>query len=91
MPEDLIAQFNFAMFRILERAAALTPPLTFPGFRTMLVEQGGKRTADILLGRPRVSDGFTKLVLHSLETGQKDALQLAVEYLVLQNPWAGPS
>jgi hypothetical protein len=87
MPEDLMAQFNLAMFRILEKAAALVPPLGFPGFRTMLVQHGGKRTADILLDRAGVSDGFTRLVLHSLETGQKDALQLAVEYLVLQQPW----
>jgi hypothetical protein len=43
--------------------------------------------ADILLGRPGVSDGFTTLVLHNLETGHKDALQLSVEYLVLQQPW----
>lgn len=75
------------MFGILERASALRPPLTFPGFRSMLAEHGGKRTADILLGRTNVSDGFTKLVSHSLETGQKDSLRLAVEYLVLQHPW----
>ena len=75
------------MHRILERAAALKPPLTFPGFRSMLAEYGGKRTADLLLAQPKVSDGFTKLVLHSLETGNREALQLSVEHLVLEHPW----
>lgn len=87
MAEELIAGFDRAMHRILERAAALKPPLAFPGFRGMLAEHGGKRTADILLAQPQVSDGFTKLVLHSLETDSKDVLQLTVEHLVLEQPW----
>jgi hypothetical protein len=87
MAKDLVALFDRAMHRILERAAALKPPLTFPGFRSMLAEHGGKHTADVLLAQFQVSDGFTKLVLHSLETNSKDALQLTVEYLVLEEPW----
>jgi hypothetical protein len=87
MTDDLAAQFDRAMHRILERAAALKPPLTFPGFRGMLAEHGGKGTADVLLAQSQVSEGFTKLVLHSLETGSKDALQLTVESLVLEEPW----
>lgn len=87
MTEDLIVDFDRAMYGILDRAAALKPPLTFPGFRSLLAEHGGKRTAEILLAQPNVSNGFTKLVLHSLETGKPDALRLAVEYLILEQPW----
>jgi hypothetical protein len=85
---DLEKQFTVAMFGILERAKRLKPPLTFPAFLTMLNAHEGKGTADILLATKEPSDGFTKLFLHGVENGfGTQSLQLAMEYLVLQNPW----
>ena len=79
----LAKEFDKAMFGILESAKGLDPPLSFPGFLSMLSEHGGKETADRLLATKIPSDGFTKLYLH----GRGESLKLAVEYLVLQYPW----
>ena len=92
---DLGAQARKTLEEALERelkglsdkAAALRPPLRFPQFNAMLAEYGGFRTAQILLDKADTSGGFTKLWLHSIDSGNSDAMHLALEYVVLGGPW----
>jgi hypothetical protein len=84
---DLEKALERALDEVTERAAALSRTLRFPGFRGMLSANGGKRTAEILLDKADVSDGFTKLWLYSRDSGSNEALHLALEYIVLEGPW----
>lgn len=78
---QLESQFHEAMLGIYESAANLAPPYLATRFRGMVLELGGKETADVLLSTPDVSEGFTQLFMRG------NRLDLSVEYLVLKNPW----
>jgi 5-methylcytosine-specific restriction endonuclease McrA len=79
---QLLAQFHEAMLGIYDAARRLKPPYVPGDFRRMVVEMGGKATADKLLAMDKPSDGFGTLLLRG-----KEALKLSVEYVVLQHPW----
>src|SRR5437868_2044825 len=70
------------MLGIYDASLRLKPPYRPSDFRKMVVENGGKEAADILLAPGPVSTGFTQLYMRG-----KEALKLSVEYLVLQHPW----
>jgi len=80
--EQLVEQFRQAMLGIYDASAKLKPPYRPTKFRRMVIEQGAKETADILLAPGDPSEGFGTLVMHG-----KEGMKLCVEYLVLQAPW----
>ncbi len=80
--EQLLIQFRQAMLGIYDASVKLKPPYRPTKFRRMVLEQGGKETADILLAPGEPSEGFGTLVMHG-----KAGMKLCVEYLVLQAPW----
>lgn len=75
-------KFEEAMLDIHRAAGELTPPYRAHSFRSMVLEHGGKETADLLLAKTNVADGFTELFMRGPEH-----LAISVEYLVLCNPW----
>jgi hypothetical protein len=79
---ELLRGFQKAMFDIYDAATRLKPPYRPTAFRGMLVEHGGKETADRLLASNQPSSGFTELFRRGREN-----LRLSVEYLVLTDPW----
>lgn len=79
---ELLRGFQKAMFDIYDAASRLKPPYRPTAFRSMLVEHGGKETADRLLASNQPSSGFTELFRRGREN-----LRLSVEYLVLTDPW----
>jgi hypothetical protein len=79
---QLVQRFDAAMHGIYDAARRLKPPYTPSDFRSMLALHGGVTTADILLATREPSSGFTELFLRGREN-----IVLAVEYLVLQEPW----
>jgi len=80
--EQLLTQFHEAMLGIYDAARRLKPAYVPGDFRRMVVEMGGKATADKLLAMDNPSDGFGTLLLRG-----KESLKLSVEYVVLQRPW----
>ena len=80
--ENLLTQFHEAMLGIYDAAGRLKPPYVPGDLLRMVVQMGGKAAADQLLASENPSQGFAKLFSYG-----PDALELSVEYLVLQNPW----
>src|ERR1700754_3743642 len=81
---ELERQFSDRMFQLQTRAKAMKPAISFPGFQGMLTQHGAKGTAELLLNKQEISDGFTDLWLHPTKP---DSLRLSVEYMVLEGPW----
>ncbi|WP_262271842.1 hypothetical protein [Microvirga yunnanensis] len=80
--QDLVKQFDEAMFTIYRRAkseASYNPSI----FLSMLSRRGGLDTAKYLINSEKPSDGYT----HLFERGRLD---LTVEALVVENQkWHG--
>jgi hypothetical protein len=79
---DLERRFGEAMLGIYKSGLRLKPPYRATRFLQMVLEQGGKDTADRLLATDEPSEGFTQLFRRG-----KENLKISVEFLVLENPW----
>lgn len=84
MSNDQAERFHHAMLEIYDAAAKLKPPYRASRFKLMVNERGGKATADSLLAKATMSNGFTELYMRGPEN-----LRLSVEYLVLKPEWRG--
>lgn len=78
MTNNLADEFNKAMFSLYQQTKTQTSynPKTF---HNMLIEHGGVKTAQILLGKAQPSEGYTTLYeLHRLD--------LTIEAFIWDNP-----
>ena len=74
-------KFDHAMIEIYHRS--LGAGYKASGFYTMILNQGGLKTAKQLINSSRPSDGYTKL-------WELNRLDISVEAVVLENPkWHG--
>jgi len=76
--QDLLKQFDMAMFEIYKRAKT-EAGYNATIFLRMVSDKGGLATAKYLINSPKPSDGYT----HLYERGRLD---LTVEAMVVENP-----
>ncbi|HSR65563.1 MAG TPA: hypothetical protein VLM17_08190 [Xanthomonadaceae bacterium] len=83
MPGTLEERFHAAMVNLYYACAVrLKPPYYASRFLESVLASGGRQVAEHLLDAAAPSTGFAELRMRGV-----DALQLSVEYLVLQEPW----